>query len=90
MYDKVNFLGKMLRDSQPSYTENGSYIAPLTQLSREAQMSLQSDIKTLCQKTSKYLDQSEMRANKPLWHYDRKNPETHISSSEFRYGHLLP
>lgn len=89
IYDRVNELGKMLRDSRPTYTELGSYIAPVIELSKDLQTKIESDIKTLTQKSSKYLDQCGIRPDKPLWHYDHKNPETHASAPEFKYGHLL-
>jgi hypothetical protein len=88
-YDKVHVLGRMLRDSHPTYTEEGNYIAPVTELSKDAQLALESEIKSLTQRSSKYLDQCGLRPSKPLWHYDRKNPETHMSAPEFKYGHLL-
>lgn len=89
VYDKVHALGKMLRDSRPTYTESGSYIAPVMELSRDTQASLESEIRSLTQRSSKYLDQCGMKPDKPLGHYDRKNPETWASDPSFKYGHLL-
>ncbi len=89
IYDRVQMLGKMLCDSRPTYTENDRYIAPLTELSKEAQTALESDIKTLTQRSSKYLDQCGMRPRIALWHYDRMNPETHASAPEFKFRALI-
>lgn len=89
MYDLVQQLGQTLCDSRPTYTDNGSYIATKIELSHDAQTVLENKIKSLTQRSSRYLDQCGMRPYKPLWHYDRKNPETHASSPEFKYAHLL-
>ncbi len=89
MYDKVNSLGAMLQDSRPTYMDNGDYIAPLTELSKDAQLGLEDEIKSLTLRTSRYLDQCAMKPRKPLWHYDRKNNETHASKADFIYGHLI-
>lgn len=89
MYDMVQELGRTLRDSQPTYTDNGGYIAPKTELSKDAQSILENKIKSLSQKSGHYMDQCGMRMPKPLWHYDRKNPETWISDPSFKFGHLL-
>lgn len=89
MYFAVHKLGRMLNDSRPTYTPSGAYIAPLTELSKGSQDLLDNEIKVLMQKSSKYLDQCGIKPKKPLWHYDRKNPETHASAPEFKYKHLL-
>ncbi len=89
MYDQVQELGKILRNSRPTYTEEGKPISPVNHLSEAAQEALESEIATIMKRTSKYLDQCGMRAKKPLWVYDKSNPETHISSLEFKFGHLI-
>lgn len=89
MYDKVHTLGRMLRDSRPTYDDAGNYYAPKTALSKDAQLELESQIKSCVQRSNRYLDQCGMRPRKPLWHYDHKNPETHISAPEFKFGHLM-
>ncbi len=89
IYFKVNELGKMLRDSRPTYTENGSYVAPVTALNKEWQCWAESEIKSMTQRSGMYLDQCGLRMPRPLWHYDRKNPETWISDPSFQYGHLV-
>jgi hypothetical protein len=89
IYDLVNELGRTLRDSQPTYTDDGSYIAPKINLTKDAQLNLEDKIKSLTQKSCTYMDQCGLKMPRPLWHYDRKNPETHASAPEFLYGHLL-
>ncbi len=89
MYDKAHGLGKILRDSFPTYDNEGKYYPPKTILSRIEQKDLEFDIKTLVQRSSQYLKQCNMKMPKPLWNYDRKNPETHASALEFKFGHLL-
>lgn len=88
-YDKIHALGQMLRDSRPTYTEKGSYIAPICELSKDAQHELESQIQSLSQRCGRYLDQCGMRMPKPLWYYDRKDPKTWRSHESFKYGHLL-
>lgn len=88
-YKKVHALGKKLHDSNPTYDSIGNYIAPKYALSKSVQMDLQSDITSLIKRSNKYMDQCGLRMPKPLWYYDRKNPETHASSEQFIYGHLI-
>ena len=73
----------------PTYDEEGEYIAPKKELRKDAQDELQSQIKSLIGLSNRYLDHCGMKPRKPLWHYDRKNPETQVSSPEFKYGHLM-
>ena len=89
MYDLVQELGATLRDSRPTYDDKDNYVSPKIELSKDAQVSLESKIRSLTLRSSRYLDQCGMKPNRPLWHYDRKNPETHISAPEFKYGHLV-
>ena len=88
-YYLVNELGSTLRDARPTYTDDGDYIAPKIEMSREDQATLESKIASLCQRSGKYLDQCGLRMPRPLWVYDRKNPETHASAPEFKYRHLM-
>lgn len=88
-YDFVQQLGTTLKDSRPTYDEDGNYFAPKLELSKEAQLVLEDKIRKLILKNNRYLDQCGMKPNKPLWHYDRKNPETHMSAPEFKYWHLV-
>ena len=89
MYDKVQELSKMLKDSRPTITEDGKKIPPVIELSEHIQDSLEAEIKLLLTRVGKYLDQCGVHARKPLWEYDRKNSATHASAPDFRYGHLL-
>src|SRR5690606_24413382 len=70
MYDKVHGIGKMLRDSRPTYNEHGNYYAPKTELSKDAQIELEFQIKTWMERNTLYLNQCGMNPKKPLWHYD--------------------
>lgn len=89
IYDKVHGLGRMLRDSRPTYDEHGNYYAPKAALSKDAQTELEFQIKNWIEKSNRYLNQCGMKPKRPLWHYDRKNPETHASAPEFKYGDLM-
>lgn len=89
MYDSVHELGRKLNDSRPHYDELGNCFAPKIELSKEAQNNLESQLISLAQLGSKYLDQCGMRMPKPLWRYERKKPETHWSDPQFKYAHLV-
>lgn len=89
MYDLVQFLGQTLRDSRPTYDEAGNYFAPKLPLDKADQDVLEDKVRKLLIKSNKYLDMTGMKPKRELWHYDRKNPETHASAPEFKYGHLL-
>ena len=90
IYDTVHELGRTLRDSRVTYDDLDRAIAPKINLSPEVQSSIESNIKSLTQRSSKYLDQCGMRPNKPLWHYDRKDCKTWRSHESFKFSHLLP
>lgn len=89
VYDLVHELGARLRDSRPTYDERLNYYPPKIHLDKGEQDMLETRIKTLMQRNSKYLDQCGMKMRKPLWYYDRKNPETWASDPAFEYGHLV-
>ena len=89
LYDKTHELGKILRDGRPTYDALLNYIPPVNELSISDQMELESQIKTLSERSNRYLDQTGMRKPKPLWKYNRKDKSTHASHSTFRYGYLL-
>jgi hypothetical protein len=88
-YDKIHSLSRILHDSRPTYTEIGSYIAPVSPLTKSEQLALESEIKTLSQKCNRYLDQTGHRMPRPLWHYDKKDSGTWASHKDFRFGHLV-
>ncbi len=46
-------------------------------------------ITTILKKCSSYMDKTRMKMPKPLWTYDIKDTETHLSSPDFAYGHLI-
>lgn len=85
----VHSLCQTLRDSRPTYDDRGRCFAPKIELTKDAQDIIETNIRKLLVKTSRYLDHCGIKPHKPLWHYDRKNPETHESASEFKYGHLV-
>lgn len=88
-YDEIHTLGKKLSESMPKYMDTGECIPPVAPLSQNVQKDLENKIKNLRQRSNKYLDQCGMRIPQPLWRYNRKNPETHASSSKFKYAHLI-
>ncbi len=88
-YDKVNELGAKLRDSKPTYTASGREIPPIRFLKKEAQDWIESQMKTLLQRSNHYLDQTGMKMPKPLWIYSNKDSSTWASSLSFKYRHLI-
>lgn len=89
IYDMIQHLGQTLRNSRPSYGEDGEVYEPVLDLTIDEQHVLERKIRTLLHRNNAYLDQCGMKMPKPLWQYDIKKPETHFSSPEFKYGHLL-
>ncbi len=89
VYELVKYLGQTLRDSRPTYDDEMNYYAPKTNLSKDEQNDLESRINKLMIKSNKYLDITGMKPRKPLWKYERKNTQTHMSSPDFKYGHLI-
>lgn len=88
-YDLVHELGRTLRDSRPTTDGYGNVFPPKIALRKKAQNALDHNITTLLQRSAAYLDHAGIRMPKPLWYYDKENPETHQSSREFLYGHML-
>ena len=88
-YDRVNELGKKLRDSRPTYDDEGRFIYPVAPLSKEEQFQLEDQIASLTKRSGKYLDQCGLKMPRPLWHYDRKDCKTWRSHESFKYEHLL-
>lgn len=89
MYDLVLQLGQTLRDSRPTCDDRNNYYPPLINLSKDNQDILEKKIMDLTKRISKYLDGCGMRMPKPLWQYERSNPDSHISSSQFKYADLV-
>ena len=89
IYDKVQELGEVLKDSLPGHDNKGNTFPPKTVLTEGAQSILQSEIKVLIKESETYLDKCGKKKSKPLWYYDRKNPETHASSANFKYKNLI-
>lgn len=89
-YDKVQELSNILRDSKSALDEKGDVIPPKNVISNKECRMIENRIEALLQRCSQYLDQCGMLIRPPLWRYDPKNPETHSSSTKFKYGHLLP
>lgn len=89
MYDNVHSLGKMLRDSKPTYDEDGNCFPSKTNLSKCAQDGIEIDIRLIIERSKYYLNQSGLRMPRPLWKYDPKDHTTHASSGKFKYQHLI-
>mgnify|MGYP001600831268 CR=1 FL=1 len=85
IYNKVNALGKQLKESMPDWDGN----PPIAPMSTEEQAELRSQIKTLSQKSDTYLDQCGMRMPRPLWAYKLKDPTTWASDPSFAYEDFL-
>lgn len=89
IYNRVQHLGKMLKESQPTYDEYKNYIEPIAELNRDTQDAIKSEISLLMRRSDHYLDVSFMTQPKPLWHYIYNDPKTHLSHEAFKYGHLI-
>lgn len=89
IYDKAMYLGERLKDSRPTYTEEGDYIAPVALLDKNVQIELEKEIKRLTKKSARYLDHWGYKLTPPLWIYDKEDKSTWISAKNFKYSHLL-
>lgn len=89
MYNEVHALGTKLRDSRPTYDDEGGYIAPKTELTKDVQSRLEFQIQSLTERSNRYLDQCKLKMPRPLWYYIHKEPETHASDKRFKYAHLM-
>ena len=89
LYKRVQEAGKLLQESRPSYDEFENYVAPKKQLSKDAQLDLEMEIKILLNRSARYLDECGMAMQKPLWIYDKYDTKTHRSNENFRYEYLI-
>lgn len=89
MYDKIHQLGHTLRDSRPTCNEYGESIPAVASLYPWERAMIETEIKSIINKCSQYLDATGNRLPKPLWYYDRKDKQTCASHESFKYGHLL-
>jgi hypothetical protein len=89
IYNKVQALGNILKDSLPTYDEYMKEMPPANELSNEMKDNIELEIKILLERSNRYLDQCGMRFPKALWKYDRKDPKTWLSHESFKYRHLM-
>jgi len=89
MYDKVQYLGQILKDSHPSVDENKLWRPALHAISEEAQKSLEQELKELLTNVSQYLDSCGMKLLEASWDYDKDDPTTWESHRSFKFKHLL-
>lgn len=89
IYDKVNGLGKMIKDSYPFVDEHGQNQPAPSPLSRETRNILADEIKALTERSNSYLDACGMKPPAPKWIYNNKDVTTWPSDPSFKYGHLL-
>lgn len=89
IYDRVQFLGKKLKDSQFTFNENKKPIMPISPLGEEEQFKIKKDIQLLLEKNKRYLDDCGMKPKDPLWIYCSREPKTWMSHHSFKYSHLI-
>ncbi len=89
IYDKVQFLGQIIKDSNESLDDRGRPLPALYPISKDTRNSIEEEIKWLVIKSNTCLDAAEMRTKKPLWKYDKFDPTTWLSHETFRFMHLL-
>lgn len=90
IYDEVQFLGKILKDSQPSLDPTTKkWIPAIQEISKDAFKNISEEIDLLLIKNTQYLDGCEMNPNPPLWHYNSKDKSTFVSDTSFKYDHLI-
>ncbi len=84
-YHKVHELGEKLRDSKVDAEGNPAKV----DMSKSEQDDIQTEIDNLMKRTALYLNVCEMKPRKPLWHYNRLDESTWLSSTKFKYAHLV-
>lgn len=88
-YNNVHLLGRVLRDSQETILEDGGVTPPIHELSKDAQLNLRKQIKTLLKKSSEYLDSCKFYPRVSLWYHDKYDPSTWASHESFKFKNLL-
>jgi len=89
MYDAVQKMGLMLKNSRPYIDEYNVAHEAVSELSCETQRNLTKEIKRLTDKTRKYLNDCGLRPSEPLWKYDIHDQSTWASDQSFKYHNLI-
>lgn len=89
IYDKVQFLGQILKDANESLDEDRKLLPAIYPISRDSRKSLETEIKGLMIDCNICLDAGGMRSNPPLWKYDKDDPTTWASHKSFKFKHLM-
>ena len=84
-YDRVQELGKILKEAKPD--EDGN--PPLAALSFGMRNNLEFEIKNLMDQCMYYMDCCGVKCPKPLWAYNNKDPRTWYSHKSFAYSHFF-
>ncbi len=88
IYDKVQKIGKRIKDSYP-YRDSSGVMHDGIPLEFNERFEIEQEIKRLTNKSDNYLNACEMKLPEPLWLYDNKDITTWISEPTFRFGYLL-
>ncbi len=89
IYDKVQFLGQIIKDANESVDEEGKWVPALYPISRDTKKSIETEIKGLMIECNICLDSGGIRPKPPLWKYNNEDPTTWPSYESFRFNHLL-
>lgn len=89
IYDKVQHLGQIIKDSNQRLDDEGNWLPALHLISVDARKSIEAEIKVWLAANDNYLDACGMKPNPPLWKYDVKDPTTWASHATFKYKHLM-
>lgn len=89
IYDRVQGMGKMIKDSYPYIDENNEYHPAVNELSNDTRKSLSVEIKRLTSQSSNYLDMCGIKPSPALWVYDVSDATTWPSDERFKYKQLL-
>lgn len=88
-YDKTQELGWLLKNSRPSTDENGWYVEPIINLSKDDQADLEKQIKDLTERCGIYMDSCNMHMPPALWRFHRDDVTTWKSHPSFKFDHLI-
>ena len=89
IYNKVQFLGNIIKNSCEHVDTKGEWTLPLYPISSQSNTSIENEIKELLTKNNHYLNACNLFPNPKLWEFNIKDQRTWASSKAFKYKKLI-
>lgn len=89
IYDKVNYLGQVIKDANEHQDADGNWNPPVSPISPGVRKVIEDEIKALLIQSKNSLDSVGLRPYPALWIYNKDDPATWPSHDSFKFNHLI-